>query len=119
MKCQVHKYKRVRLDRNKNPVYKCIRCPHYVIEPLVIGRECECWYCGNPFTMNQHSLLLKPHCGCKKNSLEVDIEKISGGAAIDKGKIFEKRAKKTPSIDSETKSELLDHLLGKLSGGNQ
>lgn len=113
MKCQVHKYKRVKLDRNKNPVYKCINCPHYIIEPLVLGREAICWVCGNVFTMNQNSLLLKPHCGCKT---KLESVRVSQGAAMNdtKNKILKAGIPETEENGSDSKSDMLDLLLSKL-----
>lgn len=113
MKCQIHKYRRIRSSKNKHDVYKCVSCPHYVIGDLVIGREAICWYCGNVFQMSKLSLLLKPHCGCKTS---VTFSKVSKGAGMDdlKIKILEKRSKETSSSDNPAKSALLDHLLSKL-----
>jgi hypothetical protein len=68
--------------------------------------------------MTVHSLKLKPHCGCKTNSLEVKLEKVSQGAATDelKSKVLsiKGRAKKVPEISEEVKSDLLNHLMDKL-----
>ena len=61
-RCDAHLYKRIK--REKSTLYKCQRCPHYISEDLVIGRAAECWRCHRTFSMNFHSLLLKPHCGC-------------------------------------------------------
>lgn len=97
-RCKVHKYKRITLDRNKNPVYKCIRCPSYTIESLVVGNQCECWLCGETFVMTEKTLLLKPNCGCKN-------------AGIKTSKI---RGKKTDPVLESVKSDLLDHLMSKL-----
>ena len=115
-RCKVHKYKRVVLSRNKYSVYKCVNCPHYVPEPLVIGRECECWVCGNTFLMTRHSLLLKPRCENCKNK-RIKIERISQGAGMDdsKIKVLKIRTKKTdPDLES-AKSDILNHLMSKLN----
>ncbi len=102
-RCKIHKYKRVKLPRNQNIVYKCVRCPHYVIEPLVLGRECECWYCGSTFQMNPKSLLLKPHCGCRsKDDSNLPNSK--------------KRTKESLKIPDNTRNELVDFLLSKTMG---
>ena len=114
MKCQIHKYKRIRSKRNTHDVYKCINCSHYVIGDLVIGREAICWYCGNVFKMSKLSLLLKPHCGCKTSV--TTFEKVTQGAGMDdlKNKVLKERSKETSTPDNPVKSALLDHLLSKL-----
>ena len=66
----IHKYRRFRLNPGDNPrkklIFRCILCPHYVVgKEMVIGRESICWVCGKTFRMSEHSLQLKPHCGCK------------------------------------------------------
>lgn len=113
MKCQVHKYKRIRSSKNKHDVYKCISCPHYIIGDLVIGRDAICWYCGNVFKMSKTSLLLKPHCGCKT---KIEFSKSSNGAGMDdfKNKVLSAGVKETSSSSNPVKSALLDHLLSKL-----
>ena len=115
---QVHKYKRVKTEGNKHDVYKCIRCPHYVIEPFVIGRESECWYCKSTFRMNVKSLLLKPHCGCKNSPREF-IKSREGIIINDnKNQILQIVSKKPKEEDPDLKSareSIMDDLLSKLS----
>jgi hypothetical protein len=62
--------------------------------------------------MNEKSLLLKPHCGCRNAAR---IEKVSEGVALDnQDKVLKKRGKKAnPELD-EVKSDLLSHLMSKL-----
>lgn len=61
---QVHKYKRVTTDKDKE-IYKCVLpgCPHYISPDLVLGRFSECWECKMTFIMNEKSITrLKPKC---------------------------------------------------------
>jgi hypothetical protein len=113
-RCKVHKVRRVKMDRNKYPVYKCIHCPAYWVEPLIIGQIVECWICGAEFKMTDKTLKLKPDCGCKR---ELRIEQTGSGAAMDDTKV--KVLKIKPRIidpELETvKSDLINHLLSKAS----
>lgn len=65
----IHKYQRFqKSNKNKNhEVYYCIRCPHYTRVEFILGHKCECWVCGNSFTISSTiGLKLKPTCGCDK-----------------------------------------------------
>lgn len=64
MQKHVHKYHRIRLGKNKRIEYKCAipGCVHHLPPELVIGRECICWVCGEPFYLDKWALqLAKPH----------------------------------------------------------
>lgn|SRR5574343_1829824 len=111
-RCKIHKVRRIKLERNKYPVYKCIHCPAYWIEPMIIGQIVECWICGGQFKMTEKSLRLKPNCGCKN---EIQLEQIGSGAAMDdtKNKVLTIKPKGI-NLELETvKYDLINHLLSK------
>ncbi len=62
MRCPVHKYVRGKLGNRV--IYKCIICPHYVFEDLIVGRESVCHGCHRVFRITAKNLKAKPHCGC-------------------------------------------------------
>ena len=66
MRCKIHKYKKILQGKNKTVTWKCVNCPHHVLEKMVIGRQCICWGCNIPFTMTNHNRLYHtmPNCGC-------------------------------------------------------
>lgn len=102
-KCKIHKYKRVKLPTNQHTVFKCVLCPHYVLEYQVIGRDAVCWYCGNVFKMSHKSLLLKPHCGCRSN----DDTNLT---------ISKKKSKAPKPVPDDLRTQLVDYLIAKSMG---
>lgn len=61
----IHKYKRVKIGKNKDyEVYRCMvpGCSHYVQAELVENRETICWLCDKPFILAVHLLRMKPIC---------------------------------------------------------
>lgn len=96
MRCKIHKYARGRLGNKV--IYRCLNCPSYLFDRLVVGHQSLCHGCGDPFIIGK-VLQAKPHCGCltslykKKYKLETRIKK---------------------PIQPEIRNELLDMLESKL-----
>jgi hypothetical protein len=61
----IHKYKRVDLATTKDKsylVFRCVlNCSHYILAPLIIGKESLCWSCEKPFSIKSKEVV-KPKC---------------------------------------------------------
>lgn len=79
---EVHKYYRTEFSNSGTTIYRCglPGCPHFVYEPLVIGRFSVCWRCGNDFIINKKTIRnRKLHCEeCTKGKEQVrkDVPKL-------------------------------------------
>jgi len=67
----VHKYIRVNFKREgTSTLWKCVRtnCGHYLVNEMVLGRQCICHRCEEIFEMTRKNLdQKKPHCmACTK-----------------------------------------------------
>lgn len=75
----VHKYMRVNVGKYA-PYYvqKCMHrgCTHFIPEGLAVGRECECWRCGNIFVLSVADVQFKkPHCRkCTRKNVRKEEE---------------------------------------------
>ncbi len=62
----VHKYIKVTFNREGTSIlWKCIltNCGHYLVNEMVLGRQCVCHRCENIFEMGRKNLdQKKPHC---------------------------------------------------------
>lgn len=69
-KNHVHKYKRKKY-KNGEEIYFCVKddCSFKINTDLSLGKTCECWRCGQPFSMTVLSKRMdKPHCAdCTKS----------------------------------------------------
>ena len=77
---QPHKYLRIRV-KGKSSVstfrWRCVNpgCHHYLLEDFIVGAVSECWRCGNSFTIDEKTKLMKPHCrNCTKRRDGMDEE---------------------------------------------
>lgn len=94
MKCKTHKYVRSKLG--SKIIYKCIKCPSYVFDTLILGRETICHGCSKTFTIGIKNLQAKPHCGCLTE-------------------MYKKKYNLGPNLETNnTKEELLDILMRKI-----
>jgi len=68
----IHKYERVDIGvRKSHIVWRCILkdCTHYLRAPMLIGKSCICWGCGQPMIIKGpvSKLQVRPVC-CRKKS---------------------------------------------------
>lgn len=60
-----HKYFQTQFKQSGTLIFRCglANCPHFVYEPLILGRISICWRCGNEFVLTKRSLRSKKlHC---------------------------------------------------------
>lgn len=61
----IHKYFRVKFKKSGTVIYRCglDGCPHFIYEPMIIGKISTCWRCKAEFTVTRKSLRAKKlHC---------------------------------------------------------
>lgn len=64
-KQHVHRYYRTEFATTKTVIYRCAKegCTHFIQEPLIIGRFCECYRCSQAFVITRKSIRAKKlHC---------------------------------------------------------
>lgn len=70
----LHRYRRRNLTRDKSKppyiVFACLKpnCTHWIEVKMALGKEAECYICGNKFIIGKVELgQAKPHCvNCTK-----------------------------------------------------
>lgn len=77
-----HKYFKSVFKTSGTIIYRCGKtgCPHFVYEPLIIGRLSICWRCGDTFEIMRKSIRNKKmHCeDCTRGrGKETEIKKLN------------------------------------------
>lgn len=65
-----HKYFKGIFKSSGTLIFRCGfgGCPHFLYEPMILGRYCICWRCGTAFIIVEKTLRCKKlHCiGCSR-----------------------------------------------------
>lgn len=74
----LHKYSRKKIGKDGHyHIMACVLpdCTHYLPIKLAVGKNTECFGCGDSFILTVHDLKLKPACEvCKPKLSEDDID---------------------------------------------
>ena len=78
----IHKYKKVKIGRNKDyVVWQCqLNCSHYQRQEFLPGKITICWRCGKEFELTKALIKAKPTCrGCiqTKNTVKTPDDAVS------------------------------------------